>query len=285
MTQHRAVLQGRQRGRPAHADTPEHRGEEYRGCPGRAVDDLDRDSATVGEPQGVDGFCTVLGDRAIDTANEGGDITTGSTDELRVPSHGRGDLGLGPGGRSGQSTEGLSQAGQGHGVDRGTTTVDRDSGRHRTREVAHRFDDSHLQRVVDVAVTGQVPAVGNAGGEHRGVLARAVRRDGLFREPAGDPGDPSRLVVGKVGRVLQVGLAQTRPREDLPRGRDMEVLARVAGARESEEGTVRGETVPHHGERLQWLARRAREDGAGGVADLEQHGAVGAGDDGTPSVH
>ncbi len=78
-----------------HPEVAEYGREDDGAGPLGAVGDLERDTATVGQADGVDAFGAVLGDEPLGAADEGGDVPAGATEVVRVRSDGGGDLCLG----------------------------------------------------------------------------------------------------------------------------------------------------------------------------------------------
>ena len=232
------------------------------------------------------GLGAVLGDQALGAPDQGGDVAAGAADVLGVGPHRGGDLGLGGAGRpGGDPAERPGQAGERDGHDGGAAAVDR-GGRHRLAgQVGEGVGHEALERVVGVAVGGQVPAVEPAGGEHRRVLARAVLRQGAGGAAGGDPDVALVGVVGQVGGVLQVGLGEPCGGEHVAHAVEVERLGRVAGAGQGQVLGGQGEPGPQHRHGLDRLVRRAREDRVVGRAPGVQQGAVRAGHRDAGAVH
>ena len=76
-------------------EVAEYGGEDDGAGPLGTVGDLERDTATVGEADGVDAFGAVLGDEPVGSADEGGDVPARTAQVLRVRADGGGDLRLG----------------------------------------------------------------------------------------------------------------------------------------------------------------------------------------------
>ena len=108
---------------------------------------------------------------------------------------------------------------------------------------------------------------------------------GVLVEPAPDVRRPGRFVERVVRRRLERGLVEPGRRQDPAYAVDVEVLARVAGARPARAGRRRGRSPePQHAERLDRLVARARVDRARHVADRPVDRAVGGQGDHRPAV-
>ena len=135
--------------------------------------------------------------------------------------------------------------------------------------------DGLLQRMVGVEVGVGRPAVEDAGGEHGGVLARAVHQHRRPRASVADHLLPGRVVERIVRRRPEVGLGQSHRREEPAYALDVERLARVRGAGEREQLGRQVEAGPEHAEGLERLVARAGQHRVGHVADRPGHRAVG----------
>ena len=149
-------------------------------------------------------------------------------------------------------------------------TVDRLAG-----HLGERRRDGLLHRVVGVEIGVGRPAVDDAGGEHRGVLAGAVHQHRRLRAAVADQLLPGGVVERIVRRGLEVGLGQAHRREEPAYALEVERLARVRGAGQREQVGRQVEADPEHAERLERLVARARQDRVGHVADRPRHRAVG----------
>ena len=247
------------------------------------VESVHRGSAVVTRADGIHRLGAVLSDEALlrgGLSDEGGDPATGAAHVLRVGADRVGDARLGGacGGR-GDPPERVGQSGQGYAVQRRPAPVHRERGDRAAGEPGDGGGDGLLERVFGVEIARQVPAVGGDGREHPGVLARAVLGEGGLAVPGPDPLVAGLLVDGVVRRVAQVALGEPGAVEDLQRGLQVERLARMARAHEGELVGRQVQAGSDHGARLDWLARRPREDQPGRVAPRMLDRAVGAGDD------
>src|ERR671911_575467 len=101
-------------------------GEQHGAGPLGTVRDLEGDPATVRQADGVDAFGAVLGDEALGSPDEGGDVPARTAQVLRVRADGGGDLRLGCsrlGGRAPPQSAGPTREREWH--DRGATTLPR----------------------------------------------------------------------------------------------------------------------------------------------------------------
>ena len=124
-----------------------------------------------------------------------------------------------------------------------------------------------LERVVRAAVVGDVPAVADAGGEHRGVLARAVHEDRRLLPPGPDDLLTGRVVERVVGRGLERRLVEPGAGQDPPGPVDVEVLPGVGSTRQREQRRLELQPEPQHAERLHRLVARAGQHRGRDVAD------------------
>ena len=180
-----------------------------------------------------------------------------------------------PSGGGGDRDEGAGQPGQGHREQRRPAAVDADSRCLLAGQPLDGGAQGDLQRVVGVGVGVGGPAVDDAGGQHRGVLAGAVHQDRRLLRAGRDQRVPLDLVHRPVRRGPQCGLVEARGGQHPAYALDMERLAGVAGAGEREQLAVEVETRLEHADRLHRLVRRAREDGGVRVAEGEHAAAVG----------
>jgi hypothetical protein len=128
--------------------------------------------------------------------------------------------------------------------------VDAGGGDPLPRQLLDRGADGALQRVRRVQVGGLRPAVDHAGGQHGGVLARAVHAQ------AGAVG--GRPVLGVVLGAEQSRLLQPGAGEDLAGPVEVERFAGVRGAGQRQQLALQVEPGPQHGDHLQRLDGRAR---------------------------
>ena len=173
-----------------------------------------------------------------------------------------------------QAPERPGQPGQRGREQRRAAAVDGHGGHRLTGHLGERGRDGLLERVVGLPVGREVPAVQHAGGEHGGVLARAVHQDRLAVAPGPHHDLLGGVVQRVVGRRLQRGLGDSRGREDAAYPLDVERLAGVrrAGQRQELGGQVQAE--PHHRQRLERLVAGPRQDRPRHLADRPLDGAV-----------
>ena len=257
----------------------ERRGENGGPRPVRTVDHLEGERAAVGQARRVDAVGPVFGDQAGDASHGERRVAAGAADELRVRRHRRRDPRLrrarlalrGPGDpaeRAREAEDGRGEQWRAAAVERRVS--DRDAG-----EPLDLRPNRALQRVRGVEVVGGVPAGCDAGGEHRGVLARAVLGQ-RARVPTGElPLDRGGRSQREVRSVLQVGLGQAGTGQEGAHARKVDGLTRVARTREGQPGAVHVESRAHHRRALQRLERRSRPDDGVGLAEREPHGPVG----------
>jgi glycine/D-amino acid oxidase-like deaminating enzyme len=173
-----------------------------------AVVDLQRRGAAVGERERVDAFCPGLEQQPRDGDHKPALVARPAAGPLGELAHRVGHLALrGVGLAEHERAERPGHAGQGQREDRRAAPVDAGGEDGLTGEFGDDMTDVPLQRVVQLKVGIGGPVVEYAGGEHRGVLARAVEPHPGFwfiafpDEPAGRG-----LVAGQRRRALQVVL-------------------------------------------------------------------------------
>jgi hypothetical protein len=140
--------------------------------------------------------------------------------------------------------------------------------------------DPPLQRMLDIEVVVDRPAVDPTGGQHRRVLAGAVLLDRRGLDPEGASLGPGDGIVGPGRGVAQVGLVEPERFEHPPDPLDVDRRPVVAGAGEGDRIRRRIEAERDHGGRLERLERRARIDNRVGVAHTADHPPVGVERDG-----
>ena len=147
-----------------------------------------------------------------------------------------------------------------------SAAVDTDVVHDRT-ERHHACGDRDLDGVALVEVAVGRPAVHAAGGEHCGVLARAVL---LYRRrfDAGGPCSCPRRGTARSSRsVGEVGLVEAVPNEDRSDCVEVHRGTIVARARHGQLRVVEFETGSDHGVSLHWLEGRPRVDDQIGITD------------------
>ena len=171
-----------------------------------------------------------------------------------------GDPALGAVRRHGEGPERPGQPGQRRGEQRRAAPVDRGDGDRLARELGEGVARSPAGAGGPATVGRGVPAVDDAGQQHRGVLARAVhgQRARLLRRP-GSPRSARLSSSGQSGGVWQRRLVQPAEREDPAYAVEVERLPAVRGARQREQLGREVEAEPDHPERLQRLVARPRE--------------------------
>jgi monomeric sarcosine oxidase len=235
------------------------------------VVNLQRGGGAVGQRERVDALRAGLDQQAGDGHHEPPLVASGATGPLRELAHRVGDLPLRrPVGRQHQRAERPGEARQRQREQRGAAAVDPDG---RDRLQGQFLDGAHdvnLQRVGRFPVGLRRPVIGDAGRQHRRVLARAVEANAGLRSAA-FPDEPARgrLVKGQRGRALQVCLGEAGDVEDLADARDVVVLAGVAGRGQREQFPLQRQPGPEHRRGLQRLVGRAREHRRVGVAGGE----------------
>ena len=149
--------------------------------------------------------------------------------------------------------------------------------------------DGPLERVLGRQVGLDVPALREAGGEHRRVLARAVLGERRRTRPAVVRGhvplQRGRRVQRQVRGVLQRVCAQAHGGEDLQHALQVDELAVVARGGQGEEAVRQLQARPEHRHELQRLERRARPDRRGRVARLDHRAARRVEHHEVPQVH
>ena len=226
---------------------------------GRAV------TAVVTEIEDADG--------GVETVRFSADVVVLAAGAVPAAVHGRGDR-----------REGTSQADERGREQRRPTSVHRRRDDRLAGELGERARQRHLQRMVGLTVRRHVPPVEHAGGQHPGVLARAVHGDRLPATAVAQPGVPLLVVERDVGRCLQRRGVQPRALQDPEGAVDVHRLPGVRRAGEGQQVGRQVEPLVHHADGLQGLVARTRQHRRGDVADRPLHRAVGRQRDDRPVV-
>ena len=117
------------------------------------------------------------------------------------------------------------------------------------------------------------------------MLARTVLGQRGRGQALTDPAFALDLAVGAVRRVLQVGFTEPGAGEDPADPVEVERLAGVAGTDQGEEFVGQIESGTHHGQSLDRLVGRPREDRGARITDRLQDRAVGIGHGDGAMVH
>jgi len=106
--------------------------------------------------------------------------------------------------------------------------------------------DLPLQRMAGIAVVLGGPAGRDAGGEHGGVLARAVHVHPVRRAARTEEAPQSALVERQRRRALQRVFGEPGAGQDLADAGDVEVLTGMARGRERQQLTLQVEPAAAH---------------------------------------
>ncbi len=172
-----------------------------------------------------------------------------ATCRSNVPSGGRVDRAEAPG-----------QGDQRDGEQRGAAAVDPDRGRCLAGQPGDLVGDPQLQRVVGGQVAGGRPVVGDAGGQHAGVLAGAVHVDPPRAATGREHRQPVDLVHRQRRWAAEVVLGHLGAGQHGQRPLDVHRLAGVRRRRQRQVGADQIRAAGQHRDRLERLAGGPGED-------------------------
>jgi len=196
-----------------------------------AVSDLECHSSAIGQRHRVAGLRSCLGNRTRVRPEQGGLVASSTARVLRVAADGVSHVLLSGAGRAlDEAAEGASQPGKAGREKRRAATVHTGGFDGLTGQLGEDRGQVPLQRMVGIGVVRNVPAVDDAGGQHRGMLARAVHGQRHGCPVVAFPGCALDLVDRPVGWGLQCGLGHPGRGQDRADAFEVEGLARVAGA-------------------------------------------------------